>query len=180
MVRDAAQFERRDLSHDGDAANPWYYEMHELGWNYRLPDLLCALGTSQLAKLSQFMARRRAIVAMYDRLLAPLSPVLRPVPHGNRPHGWHIYAVLIDYAALGMTRAKAMQSLRARGIGTQVHYIPLHWQPYYREHCGEMSLPGAEAYYARCLSIPFYPAMSDADVGRVASALAAVVEGRVQ
>jgi UDP-4-amino-4,6-dideoxy-N-acetyl-beta-L-altrosamine transaminase len=175
MTRTPADFAQRDLAFDGSAPNPWYYEMQEIGWNYRLPDILCALGLAQLRKLGRAFARRRALAALYDRLLAPLAPAIRPVPHGAAPHGWHLYAVLIDFPALGTTRARFMQALRAEGIGTQVHYMPLHLQPYYRERYGKMKLPGAEAYYARCLSIPFFPAMRDADAERVARELRRLV-----
>jgi UDP-4-amino-4,6-dideoxy-N-acetyl-beta-L-altrosamine transaminase len=177
MVREPSAFTDRELAFEDGKANPWYYEMPEVGWNYRLPDILCALGVSQLAKLDRFHRRRIEIAATYDRLLAPLAPVLRPVVHGNNPHGWHLYAVLIDFRALGTTRARAMTALRAQGIGTQVHYIPVHMQPYYRRRYGNQSLPGAEAYYSRCLSIPIYPAMTDDDVHRVAQALARLVRG---
>ena len=175
MTRDPGEFENTDFAFDGGAANPWYYEMHEVGWNYRMPDVLCALGSSQLRKLDRFHRRRAEIAAVYDRLLAPLAPALRPVPHGNRPRGWHLYVVLIDFAALGTTRAQLMNALRTRGIGTQVHYIPVHRQPCYRLRYGAPSLPGADAYYARCLSIPMYPAMSENDVHRVADALVRTV-----
>jgi dTDP-4-amino-4,6-dideoxygalactose transaminase len=172
MVRDAADFENRDLGFEETEANPWYYEMHELGWNYRLPDVLCALGISQLRKLAKFRRRRLEIATLYDRLLAPLAPAIRPVPHDER-HGWHLYAVLIDFASLGTTRARAMRRLQVQGIGTQVHYVPVHRQPYYRRRYGSSAaLPGADAYYARCLSVPLFPAMGDGDVQRVADALA--------
>jgi dTDP-4-amino-4,6-dideoxygalactose transaminase len=174
MVREPAAFENRALGFDGDAPNPWYYEMPEPGWNYRLPDVLCALGISQLRKLHAFFARRQEIAARYDRLLAPLAPALRAIPR-TRAHGWHLYAVLVEYAALGTTRRRFMAALRERGIGTQVHYLPVHRQPYYVRRYGETPLPGADAYYARCLSIPFYPSMTDADVGRVVDALAGLV-----
>lgn len=177
MVREADAFANGYLAFDDGEVNPWYYEMPELGWNYRLPDLLCALGLSQLHKLDRFHRRRIEIAARYDRLLAPLSPVLRPVPHGNRAHGWHLYAVLIDFPTLGITRARFMKALRGAGIGTQVHYIPVHLQPYYRSRYPDVSLPGAETYYARCLSIPIYPAMTDADVDRVAAMLSRLVKG---
>ena len=171
MNRDPSLFEDRGQGFDGENANPWYYEMPEVGWNYRLPDVLCALGSSQLKKLERFVARRREIAAAYDRAFAPLAPVIKPVPHGNRPHGWHLYAILVDFSKLGISRAKLMEVLREDGIGTQVHYIPLHFQPYYQKRYGAASLPGAEKYYARCLSIPFYPAMTDDDVARVVRAL---------
>jgi len=175
MVRDPARFADREAGFDDGVANPWYYEMPEFGWNYRLPDILCALGLSQLPKLAKFQARRRAIAKLYDELLAPLAPVLRPVPHGQAPHGWHLYAVLVDYAGLGTTRRRFMEALRAQGIGSQVHYAPVHAQPYYARRYGALDLPGAAAYSGRCLSIPFYPALGDGDVRRVAQTLARLV-----
>jgi UDP-4-amino-4,6-dideoxy-N-acetyl-beta-L-altrosamine transaminase len=171
MIREPEEFSNRELAFDGNMPNPWYYEMKAVGWNYRLPDILCALGLAQLKKLDRFFHRRREIAALYDRLLAPLAPAIRPVPHGQRPHGWHLYVILIDFAVLKTTRARVMNALRNEGIGTQVHYMPLHLQPYYRARYGEMTLPGAETYYARCLSIPFFPAMNNADVERVANAI---------
>jgi UDP-4-amino-4,6-dideoxy-N-acetyl-beta-L-altrosamine transaminase len=178
MVREPSEFDSADLGFDGDEANPWYYEMPEIGWNYRIPDILCALGLSQLDKLERFHRRRRELAAVYDRLLAPLAPALQPVPHGPAPHGWHLYVVLIDFAALGTTRARFMRALREEGVGSQVHYIPVHRQPYYRRRYGELSLPGADAYYARCLSIPIHPSMSEADVGRVVAALTGLARPR--
>lgn len=180
MVRDPARFANREAAFDDGVANPWYYEMSEFGWNYRLPDILCALGLSQLPKLGKFQARRRAIAKLYDELLAPLAPSLRPVPHGMAPHGWHLYAVLVDYVALGTTRRRFMEALRAQGIGSQVHYAPVHAQPYYARRYGSLDLPGATAYSARCLSIPFYPTLGDDDVRRVAKALASAVGKREQ
>lgn len=175
ISRDRGSFANRDLAFAEGEANPWYYEMQEIGWNYRMPDILCALGMSQLAKLDRFLRRRKEIAALYERLLAPLSPYLRPVARADSIHGWHLYALRVDFAAIGMTRARLMESLRRRGIGTQVHYIPVHLQPYYRHQYPEVSLPGAEAYYARCLSIPFYPLMTDADVERVADCLSSLI-----
>lgn len=174
MVRDPEQFSDRELGFDGDMPNPWYYEMSQIGWNYRLPDVLCALGISQLSKLEGFYRRRQELAALYDSLLAPLAPVIRPVPHGNRPHGWHLYPVLIDYVRLGTTRRRFMERLRGQGVGTQVHYIPVHHQPYYRMLSEGPALKGADAYYARCLSIPFSPKMTDDDVRHVVGRLAAV------
>jgi UDP-4-amino-4,6-dideoxy-N-acetyl-beta-L-altrosamine transaminase len=155
-----------------EGADPWWYEMPEVGFNYRLPDILCALGLSQLAKLDRFAARRRALAARYDAALAPLAPRVRPA---ERP-AWsdpvlHLMSVLIDFEAAGRTRRQVVEALKARGIGTQVHYIPVHTQPYYRQRYGELDLPGARAWYERCLSLPLYPGMEDADVDRVVEAL---------
>ena len=99
----------------------------------------------------------------------------RPIAR-TRPHGWHLYAVLVDFAALSTTRRRFMAALRESGIGTQVHYLPVHRQPYYVRRYGEIALPGADAYYARCLSIPFFPAMTDDDVARVADTLTKLVQ----
>ncbi len=175
MTREPGEFVNRELAFDGNISNPWYYEMESIGWNYRMPDILCALGISQLIKLDAFMAARRKLAALYDELLTPLAPAVQPVPHGKHPHGWHVYATLVDFAALNMARAPFMQALRAKGIGTQVHYIPLHLQPYYRHRYGKMKLAGAERYYTRCLSIPLFPSMTDRDVHRVVNAIKEVI-----
>jgi UDP-4-amino-4,6-dideoxy-N-acetyl-beta-L-altrosamine transaminase len=172
MTREASAFENRALAFDEDGQpNPWYYEMPEIGWNYRLPDILCALGISQLRKLDRFVQRRRDIATLYQRLLAPLAPVICPTSSPNAVHGWHLYALHVDFRALGTTRARFMKALREQGVGSQVHYIPLHLQHYYRTRYGEVPLPGAEAYYAQCLSIPMFPSMTDADVEHVAAAI---------
>ncbi|HET6969505.1 MAG TPA: UDP-4-amino-4,6-dideoxy-N-acetyl-beta-L-altrosamine transaminase [Phenylobacterium sp.] len=157
-------------------ADPWWYEMPEPGFNYRLPDVLCALGLSQLKKLPRFAARRRALAAAYAEALKPLAPLVRPAarPAWSEPV-LHLMVVLIDFEALGTTRRAVVDALKARGVGTQVHYIPVHRQPYYRRLYGELHLPGAEAWYARCLSLPLYPGMDDADVGKVAAALKGVL-----
>lgn len=177
MVHAAEELQQRDEGFDNGAKNPWYYEMQEIGWNYRMPDILCALGISQLKKLERFIRRREEIARLYDRLLAQLAPALKPVPRGNDPHGLHLYAVLIDFAKLGTTRAKFMNALRAENIGTQVHYLPVHRQPYYRNRYGDRTLPGADAYYSRCLSIPLYPSMTDEDAEYVAKTLGKLVKG---
>ena len=156
-----------------DGAEPWWYEMSEIGFNYRLPDVLCALGLSQLGKLPRLIERRRTLAKRYAAALAPLFPVVRPAarPPWSDP-ALHLMSVLIDFEAAGAMRAAVMAALKAKGIGTQVHYIPVHRQPYYRARYGELELPGAEAWYARCLSLPLFPAMADTDVDRVVDSLA--------
>jgi dTDP-4-amino-4,6-dideoxygalactose transaminase len=156
---------------------PWYYEMAEIGCNYRLTDIACALGLSQLGKLDRFLARRTELAALYHGLIAPLAPHVRPpVSSPGAQSGWHLYSARIDFDALGTTRSLVMRRLRERGIGTQVHYIPVHMQPYYRRRYGALSLPGAETYYRRTLSLPLHAAMSDGDVARVVTALAESLE----
>ncbi|WP_291297154.1 UDP-4-amino-4,6-dideoxy-N-acetyl-beta-L-altrosamine transaminase [Elioraea sp.] len=165
-----------DQGMEDGAPAPWYYEMQEPGFNYRAPDIACALARSQLGKLEGFVARRAALADRYDALLAPLAPhVLPPVrPEGCTP-GWHLYAVRIDFAACGRRRGAVMRALRERGIGSQVHYVPVPWQPYWRNRQPVPALPGAEHYYARTLSLPLYPGMDDGDPTRVVTALAEVL-----
>ena len=175
MVRDKARWKSRDIGFEGEQQNAWVYEMHEIGWNYRMPDLLCALGVSQIKKLPRFFQRRTEIATLYDNLLKPLAPALRPVPHGQREHAWHLYPVLVDFLALGVTRQHFMSALRSVGIGSQVHYVPVHRQPYYRARYGELALPASDEYYARCLSIPMFPAMTDAEVETVVAAFSKLI-----
>lgn len=168
IERDPAEFVT-----EGAAREPWYYELVELGYNYRASDIQCALGKSQLSKLDGFVRRRRELADRYDSLISSLSNVVRPVARtrASRP-AWHLYPVLIDFDGLGISRAGVMNRLRENGIGTQVHYIPLHIQPYYRARYGEQSLPGAERFYDRELSLPLFPQLGEDDQDRVIEALA--------
>lgn len=173
MVRDAETFQNSALAFDSDGvANPWYYEMPEPGYNYRASDINCALGLSQLAKLDGFVSQRRHLTAHYDTLLASLSPMLYPVQRAdNCDPALHLYAVLIDFDAASVSRASVMRRLKDMGIGTQVHYLPVHLQPYYQQRYGKAVLAGSVSYYERCLSFPLFPSMNDDDVVRVVSAL---------
>jgi UDP-4-amino-4,6-dideoxy-N-acetyl-beta-L-altrosamine transaminase len=176
VVRDADRFEDEDAAFDGSSVNPWYYEMPEIGFNYRISDINCALALSQLRKLDRFAATRRALVQHYDRRLAALAPTVRPIERNAAcAPVWHLYSVLVDFARIGITRSRLMRALSERGIGSQVHYIPVHRQPYYRRRYGETSLPGADAYYRRTLSLPLFAGMTTNDVDRVVDALADVL-----
>ncbi|WP_421739688.1 UDP-4-amino-4,6-dideoxy-N-acetyl-beta-L-altrosamine transaminase [Caulobacter sp.] len=157
-------------------ADPWWYEMPEIGFNYRIPDVLCALGLSQLAKLDRFVARRRTLTALYVERLADLSPRVRRAtsPDYSNP-ALHLLTVLIDFDALDLSRRMVVDGLKAHGIGSQVHYIPVHQQPYYVKRYGALDLPGAQAWYDRCLTLPLYPTMADSDVDRVVDALSKVL-----
>jgi UDP-4-amino-4,6-dideoxy-N-acetyl-beta-L-altrosamine transaminase len=177
MMRDPEQFSNRELGFAPDGSpNSWYYEMPEIGYNYRATDIQCALGLSQLGKLDRFAARRRELAHYYDAVFAdragPVAAFKRP---GHCDPVLHLYVLLIDFAGVGKTRNGVMHELRLKGIGTQVHYLPVHRQPYYLARYGEQTLPGSDAYYAKALSIPFYPAMRDEDVARVVRSLSEVV-----
>ncbi|TWB51073.1 UDP-4-amino-4,6-dideoxy-N-acetyl-beta-L-altrosamine transaminase [Nitrospirillum viridazoti] len=172
MVRDPGSFQNRKAAFGATgAANPWYYEMPAPGYNYRLTDIHAALGLSQLGKLDRFVRRRAEMVARYDERLAPLAPFIRHAGRSGGEPAWHLYVVLIDFAALGRDRAAVMAALKTQGVGSQVHYIPVHHQPYYRERYGSLDLPGADGWYQACLSLPLFPAMTDGDVDRVVAAL---------
>ncbi len=156
---------------------PWAYEMNELGYNYRASDINCALGISQMKKLKSFTARRAELVAIYDALLEPLSPfVLSPVKNEYTNPAWHLYAVKIDFDAVEKTRSEVMTELMAEGVGTQVHYIPVHTQPYYKDLNSNLDLPGAMGYYSKTLSLPLFPAMDNEDVTKVVDALKKVLK----
>jgi UDP-4-amino-4,6-dideoxy-N-acetyl-beta-L-altrosamine transaminase len=179
--RDPAAFADRDAGFDQASVNPWYYEMVELGLNYRLADINCALGLSQLGKLDRFVATRRALAARYDARLGELAPLLRPIARSAwcRP-AWHLYSVLLDVEQAGISRGQIVRLLEERGIRTQVHYIPVHRQPYYRARYGVQSLPGAEAYYRRTLSLPLFVGMTEQQVDRVVDALAELFDSARQ
>ena len=177
MTRTPADFTNSDLAFEETGmANPWYYEMPEMGFNFRASDIHCALGLSQLNKLTALVTRRRELASLYDTVLDTLSAHISPVGRtpGSIP-AWHLYISLIDFDAAGISRSLLMRQLHDRGIGTQVHYIPVHHQPYYRGLYGETSLPGADAYYSRCLSLPLHPGMENRDVERVADALSDIL-----
>ncbi|TDV35476.1 UDP-4-amino-4,6-dideoxy-N-acetyl-beta-L-altrosamine transaminase [Pseudomonas helmanticensis] len=154
MTRDAQQM--TEPSH-----GPWYYQQIELGFNYRITDLQAALGLSQLSKLDDFIARRRELAARYDRLLAYL-PVTLPSPQPEAESAWHLYVIRLQTDRIGLTHRQVFEGLRAAGIGVNLHYIPVHLQPYYRDQgFAEGDFPEAERYYAEAISLPLFPLLSD-------------------
>lgn len=156
----------------GASHGPWYYQQLELGYNYRMTDLQAALGASQMGKLEAFAARRRALADLYVEALAGLPA--RPLRRDARGvSGWHLFVVRLDLAAIGRTRRQVFEAMRERGIGVNVHYIPVHLQPDYRRLGFKAGMfPEAERYYEECLTLPLFPAMRDEDVLRVRDALA--------
>jgi UDP-4-amino-4,6-dideoxy-N-acetyl-beta-L-altrosamine transaminase len=167
LVREPAALEAPD--------GPWSYEQHELGWNYRLTELQATLGTVQLSRLEGFVALRERIAARYDALLARL-PLVRPVsPAPGTRSARHLYPVRVPAAV----RRHVFERLRAGGIGVQVHYIPVHHQPYYRRLLGVLpgELPASEAFYAEALSLPCFPTLDPGAVDAVVSALGEALVG---
>ena len=156
---------------------PWYYEMHSLGFNYRMTDMQAALGYSQLLKLERFRERRQHIVNQYNTAFAGMPHVKLPYRNSEQVSCFHLYVLQIDFEAIGTTRKDFMKKLADKGIGTQVHYIPVHTQPYYKTRYNYKigDYPIAEKYYERALSIPLYPAMSDSDVKTVINAIREII-----
>ena len=150
---------------------PWCYEQVELGFHYRLTDIQAALGWSQLTRLPEFLRRRRELAARYDCLLADL-PVALPARRPDRDSSWHLYPVRLDAVRCAGTRRQVYDAMRAFGIGVNVHYIPVHLQPYYRK-LGFKSgdFPVAEARYAAALTLPLYYGLTDAQQDEVVAAL---------
>lgn len=168
---------QRETSHfttmTPDASDPWWYEQQELGFNYRMNEIQAALGLSQLTRLDKFIHRRREIAAFYDAEFSEIDWLTRPqsAPTDRARSGLHLYQIYIDYTALGMSKQNVVAQLRAKGIGTQVHYIPVHRQPFHQKH-GTFKpddFPNAEAHYKSVLAIPITPAMTDSDSQFVAA-----------
>ena len=151
------------------AGNDYYYEMQMLGFNYRMTDIQAALGISQLKKLDFFLERRRDIASCYNEAFNDLDDYINLPPDNNGKHAWHIYVIRLKTGS----RDRVFRKLREDGIGVQVHYIPVHFHPYYRNRFAfkEGDYPVAERYYAECLTLPVYPAMTDNDIKRVVAAV---------
>lgn len=154
---------------------PWHQEVHELGLNYRLPDVLAALGTSQLRRLGAFTARRAEIHARYDEGLRDLDGVLTPAHRDRAAPAWHLYPLRV----LDGRRREVFEHLRAAGIGVQVNYIPAYWHPAFADLGYRRGLcPNAETYYSQEISLPLFPDLTEADVDRVVAEVRRAVLGR--
>jgi dTDP-4-amino-4,6-dideoxygalactose transaminase len=178
-------FINKDLafpSHDSrstihDSPNPWYYEQVDLGYNYRITNIQCALGISQLKRLDEFRRRRREIVNKYNEAFRGIKVIEAPYESKDCDSNFHLYVLLLDFEQIGMERAQFMMALRKQKILTQVHYIPVHLQPYYQKIFKTKwgDYPQAEKYYQKCLSIPLFPALLDEEVDNVIDKIKALV-----
>ena len=164
ITRDAKQMTRTP---DG----PWYYEQTTLGFNYRMTELQAALGLSQLERLDSYVARRHAIVARYESLLADL-PVVAQYQHPDAHSAYHLYVLRLQLDMIGRTHQQVHETMRSLGVGVNLHYIPVHTQPYYRDFGFKSGdFPQAEAYYAQAISLPMYPTLTDRQQQEVVDAL---------
>jgi perosamine synthetase len=159
------------------SAGQWHYEMVLLGFNYRLPDIVCALGIQQLKRLDANLARRKEIAAVYTAAFREMPGIIAPAVRVGVNPAWHLYPIRLDLEKLTAGRAQIFRALRAENIGVNVHYIPVHLHPYYRERFGYAGgeFPVAEDGYARLISLPMFHGMSDQDVDDVLRALTKVV-----
>ncbi len=157
-------------------AGSWFYEMVELGFNYRLTDIQCALGLSQLTKLDRWLERRRAIAARYATGFAGVPEVDSITVQTDRVPVWHLYPIRLGLERLRVGRAEVFKALRAENIGVNVHYIPVPWHPYYQKlGYTKGQWPVAEDAYERLISLPMFHAMTDADADDVINAVCKVV-----
>lgn len=150
----------------------WFYEMVDLGYNYRLPDINCALGLSQLKRLDQNVSRRRELAALYNKAFSKIEAVRPLTQKADRKSSWHLYVVKLDLSKIRTTRKDVFSSLRDEGIGVNVHYIPVYWHPYYQKLGYKKGLcPVAEKAYEEIVTLPLFCAMSDSDAAQVVSAV---------
>lgn len=163
ITRDPAQ-----MTHEPDG--PWYYQQVDLGFNYRMTELQAALGVSQMVRLNQYVARRHELAVRYNQLLADL-PVTRPWQHPDSYSGLHLYVIRLQFDKISKTHRQVFESLREQGIGVNLHYIPVHMQPYYQRmgfKAGDF--PQAERYYGEAISLPMFQTMSEAQQDKVVQA----------
>lgn len=153
---------------------PWYYEQQGLGFNYRITDFQCALGLSQLKRLDKFIARRREIVSLYNQAFSTCVNLTTPAQKEGNHSSWHLYVIKVHIPS----RREIFESLRKHGLGVNVHYIPVHLQPYYRDNflfC-EGDFPKAEAYYHGAITLPLYPGMTSEEVNYVIKTVLSTIE----
>jgi perosamine synthetase len=156
----------------------WYYEVEEAGYKLNLPDVLAAMGTAQLAKADKFAAQRRQIAARYDAAFGDIEELeLPPPPPPHAEHAWHLYILRICPEQLSINRNQFIEKLKSLGIGTSVHFVPLHLHPYYQRTYGYRrgDFPAAEDAFDRCMSLPIFPGMTEREVDRVIAAVMQIV-----
>ncbi len=178
ITKDPADFINKDLAlNHNSKVNPWFYEMQHLGYNYRITDFQCALGLSQMEKLDSFVQRRREIAARYNEAFAEVKEIITPIEGNNVKAAYHIYVIQIREDMLKIGRNEIFKTLRAENIGVNVHYIPVHLQPYYQKKFGykKDDYPISEKYYERAITLPIFPKMRNEDVENVIKAIVKVI-----
>ena len=156
---------------------PWYYEMHEVGYNYRITDFQCALGSSQVKKLDYFVEKRREIAKKYDEAFSCINNFTIPQTNSSIDHAYHIYSLQIDFNEMDLTKVKLFEKMKQSGIKLQVHYIPVHMQPFYQKNygfnTGDFSV--SENFYRNEVSLPIYPDLSTDDISSVVNNILEII-----
>ena len=167
----------RDAWRRYTAQGTWHYEIEDVGYKYNLTDIAASLGLAQLRKCDRFWSRRCEIADSYTRAFSDCEAIQLPQIRPDRTHAWHLYVIRLHLEQLRIDRAQFVQEMKARNIGTSVHFIPLHLHPYYRNTYGFKGgeFPVAEDWYRRCVSLPIYPGMSAQDVEDVVEAVLEIV-----
>ncbi len=165
----------KELLHNKEEG-PWYYEQLDLGYNYRITDIQCALGLSQLKKLEKFVARRKEIVAQYNQAFKEIEGVVIPYQDKYADSSWHLYVIQLELDKLKVGRKEIFEALKELNIGVNVHYIPVYYFPYYQKLGYQKGLcPNAEHLYERMITLPLFPQMTDVDVERVINSVSRVL-----
>jgi len=156
---------------------PWYYEMHEVGFNYRITDFQCALGSSQLKKLDNFVEKRREIAKQYNNIFSNIEFIKTPKVQNTVEHSYHLYPLQIDFKKLPLTKVEFFEKMKNTGIHLQVHYIPIHMQPFYRKNFGFNfgDFPIAENFYQNEVSLPIYPDLNIDNINKVVTSIISVL-----
>ena len=163
MTKDTSQLENNH--------GPWYYEMHEVGYNYRITDFQCALGSCQLKKLDSFVERRCGIAKIYDKSFLNVENLKIPKIYDYAEHAYHIYPLQVNFDRMNLTKSQFFEKMKVSGINLQVHYIPIHLQPFYQNDFGfkKGDFPLSEGFYHNEISLPIYPNLSKNDISSVSS-----------
>lgn len=175
------QFRSHGITRNKEKLNeyhgPWYYEMQFLGYNYRMTDIQAALGTSQLKKIDKFVELRRKYVAMYNEAFKDMDEVITPFQHEDGQSSWHLYIIRLKLDKLTASRREIFEALQQQNIGVNVHYIPVHLQPYYQQLGYKKGIcPNAEKLYEEMITLPLFPAMTEEDINDVIKAVKRTID----
>jgi UDP-4-amino-4,6-dideoxy-N-acetyl-beta-L-altrosamine transaminase len=172
MTRDETLFDNNDMAFsESGSLNPWYYEMVELGYNYRITDIQCALGLTQLDKLDKFIAKRQKIAKRYQKAFTK-NVLISPLYEFDKGSSYHLYIIRVDFSQISLNKADFFNKLISNDIGIMVHYIPINKQPYYRSlGYGSESIPVMDRYYEECISIPIFPELKIEDQDYIISTI---------
>jgi len=169
MTKNVQQLEKND--------GPWYYEMHDIGYNYRITDFQCALGSSQLRRLAQFIEKRHKIANLYNKSFSNVANLITPNVNSDIDHAFHLYPLQIKFSNLNISKKILFEKMKNFGINLQVHYIPVHLQPFYKKKYGfkDDDFPISKLFYTNEISLPIYPDLSINDVERVINNILGII-----